>query len=138
MARPRNKFTLLDEETEKQFIQLCELQCTREEVCSWFKIGKTTLLDRIKEAYGKDATWSSAFDQFRGSGLISLRRKQFRLADKSAAMAIFLGKNYLNQVDVKTLDDVNKPITLNYIDAKKPGKKETVKVNVNDTKGAEQ
>jgi hypothetical protein len=30
---------------------------------------------------------------------MSLRRYQFKLAQKSAAMAIFLGKNYLGQKD---------------------------------------
>ena len=35
----------------------------------------------------------------REKGKISLRRAQFRLAEKSAAMAIFLGKNYLGQRD---------------------------------------
>lgn len=32
-------------------------------------------------------------------GKTSLRRTQFRLAQKNAAMAIFLGKNYLDQTD---------------------------------------
>lgn len=35
----------------------------------------------------------------RGSGKISLRRAQFELAKKNAAMAIFLGKQYLGQSD---------------------------------------
>ena len=38
-------------------------------------------------------------------GKISLRRKQFKLADKSSAMAIFLGKNYLGQKDSVELAD---------------------------------
>ena len=33
------------------------------------------------------------------AGFISLRRKQFELAEKSPAMAIFLGKQYLGQTD---------------------------------------
>ena len=32
-------------------------------------------------------------------GKVSLRRYQFKLAEKSAPMAIFLGKNYLGQKD---------------------------------------
>ena len=32
-------------------------------------------------------------------GKISLRRKQWQLAEKSASMAIWLGKQYLNQRD---------------------------------------
>ena len=34
-----------------------------------------------------------------GQGCVSLRRTQFRLADRFPAMAIFLGKNILGQVD---------------------------------------
>lgn len=36
---------------------------------------------------------------------MSLRRAQFRLAEKSAAMAIFLGKNYLGQSDNVAIED---------------------------------
>ena len=35
---------------------------------------------------------------------MSLRRKQFKLADANASMAIFLGKNYLQQKDSHELD----------------------------------
>jgi len=43
--------------------------------------------------------FSEVYAQKRGSGRISLRRIQFRLAQKNAAMAIFLGKNMLGQTD---------------------------------------
>lgn len=50
-------------------------------------------------------------EQFRGiykkgieEGKMSLRRRQFELAKKSASMAIFLGKNYLGQKDVVEQD----------------------------------
>jgi hypothetical protein len=36
---------------------------------------------------------------------MSLRRTQFRLAEKSAAMAIFLGKQYLGQSDNVFIED---------------------------------
>jgi len=36
---------------------------------------------------------------------IKLRRNQFKLSEKSAAMAIFLGKNYLNQKDSVEYED---------------------------------
>lgn len=38
-----------------------------------------------------------------------LRVKQFKLADKSAAMAIFLGKNYLGQKDIVKYDRLSDP-----------------------------
>ena len=37
------------------------------------------------------------FREKRGKGKISLRRAQFRLAEHNAAMAIWLGKQYLGQ-----------------------------------------
>lgn len=43
-----------------------------------------------------------SFQGKRALGHVSLRRKQFHLADKSPAMAIFLGKNYLGQSDNPT------------------------------------
>lgn len=134
MPAKKHPFSLLDEKTEEIFIGLCELQCTMVEVCGFFRISKTILRSRIKEAYGQEATYETVFEQFSSGGRVSLRRNQFRLAQKSAAMAIFLGKNYLDQVDVKTLDDVNKPITLVWKDA---DKQTTEKVEVPASKGSE-
>ena len=43
--------------------------------------------------------FSEVFKEKRGVGKISLRRAQFRLAEKNANMAIWLGKQYLGQSD---------------------------------------
>ena len=43
--------------------------------------------------------FSEVFKEKRGLGKISLRRNQWRLAEKSATMAIWLGKQYLGQRD---------------------------------------
>ena len=45
-------------------------------------------------------TFSDAFNTTSEIGKSSLRRIQFRLAEKNASMAIFLGKQYLGQKDV--------------------------------------
>ena len=51
---------------------------------------KRTFGSNFKEYYAKNG----------GMALkIKLRRNQFKLSEKSAAMAIFLGKNYLGQRD---------------------------------------
>ena len=53
------------------------------------------------------ASFSEVFKQKRGAGKISLRRSQWRLAEKNATMAIFLGKQFLGQrdsVDVAVTD----------------------------------
>ena len=48
-------------------------------------------------------SFSEVFRQKRGLGKVSLRRAQFHLAEKSATMAIFLGKQYLGQTDVQEI-----------------------------------
>lgn len=91
MARPRIE---LD---KKQFENLCALQCTIEEFCCFFDITDKTLTRWCKDTY--KMSFSEIFAIKRGTGKISLRRTQMKLAEKSAAMAIFLGKQYLGQKD---------------------------------------
>lgn len=90
-GRPRAK---IDQEA---FEKLCQLQCTKEEICAWFGITDKTLDAWCKRTYKKN--FSVIFDEKREGGKISLRRAQFKLAEKSAAMAIWLGKQYLGQTD---------------------------------------
>lgn len=100
MARPRKEID------KKQFENLCALQCTHDEICAWFDVTVKTLESWCKRTYGD--SFSKVFAQKRGKGKISLRRSQWQLAEKSASMAIWLGKQYLNQrdnVDV-TVSDV--------------------------------
>lgn len=91
MARP------LTEIDKKQFENLCGLQCTKEEICGFFEVTDKTLENWCKRTY--KAGFSEVFRQKRGKGKISLRRSQFRLAEKNANMAIWLGKQYLGQRD---------------------------------------
>jgi hypothetical protein len=81
----------------KQFESLCGLQCTLEEICGWFGITDKTLNSWCKKTYNK--TFSEVFKEKRSTGKISLRRHQWRLAEKNANMAIWLGKQYLGQKD---------------------------------------
>lgn len=90
---------------QKQFENLCGLQCTHEEICGWFDVSAKTLEKWCKETYGDGMTFSKVFAQKRGAGKISLRRAQFRLAEKNANMAIWLGKQYLGQMDNPITDD---------------------------------
>ena len=82
---------------QKEFEKLCFLQCTKQEFCSWFDTTDKTLERWCKETYGMG--FSDVFRIKRENGIISLRRTQFQLAEKSPAMAIFLGKNLLGQTD---------------------------------------
>lgn len=91
MARPRKEID------QKQFENLCGLQCTLEEICGWFDVCSDTLETWCKRTYKRG--FSEVFAQKRGAGKISLRRSQWRLAEKNATMAIFLGKQFLGQRD---------------------------------------
>ena len=82
---------------QNNFEKLCALQCTMLEICAFFDITDKTLSAWCKRTYHK--SFSEIFKIKRQAGFISLRRAQFEQARSSAAMAIFLGKNYLGQSD---------------------------------------
>ena len=96
MGRP------MKEIDQKNFEKLCALQCTILEVCCFFDVDESTLERWCKKTYG--TTFSKVFEVKRGTGKISLRRSQWRLAEKNTAMAIFLGKNYLGQKDTADVE----------------------------------
>jgi hypothetical protein len=60
-----------------------------------------TLNARVKENFG--IPFSDYFKRKSGAGKASLRRTQFELAKKSAAMSIWLGKQYLGQKEPETI-----------------------------------
>ena len=94
-----------DKIDKRQFENLCGLQCTLEEVCDFFDVNDKTLNSWCKSTYG--TTFYEVFKTKRGKGQISLRRMQWKLAEKNASMAIFLGKQYLGQrdnLDIATTD----------------------------------
>lgn len=91
MARPRKD---IDGE---QFKKLCAIQCTLAEIAGWFDCSEDTIERWCKRTFGKG--FADTFKTHSQSGKISLRRYQFKLAEKNAAMAIFLGKQYLGQKD---------------------------------------
>lgn len=92
MARPRKEID------QKQFETLCGLQCTLLEICDALDVTDKTLDSWCKRTYGEH--FSEVFAKKRGRGKISLRRMQWRLAEKNATMAIWLGKQYLGQRDI--------------------------------------
>lgn len=91
MARPRVE---IDKE---QFEKLCALQCTLDEIAGFFRCSPDTVERWTKRVYKQG--FAGIYKIHSAGGKMSLRRMQFRLAEKSAAMAIFLGKQYLGQRD---------------------------------------
>lgn len=83
---------------QKTFEELCAIQCTEAEICAVLGVCEDTLGKWCKRTY--KMTFSEAFKSKSCLGKKSLRRTQFKLAEKNAAMAIWLGKQYLEQKDV--------------------------------------
>lgn len=96
MGRPRKAIS------QRQFEELCFIQCTEEEVMAVLGVTDKPLNRWCRETYGQ--TFSEVFREKRKYGKMSLRRMQWKLAEKNAAMAIFLGKNYLGQRDERAVD----------------------------------
>lgn len=94
----------------KSFVDLVGLGCTQEEICWYYRDenGKPANKDTLSRWCQR--TFGVNFQEFYKSNggmyaKITLRRYQLDLAKKSAAMAIFLGKNMLNQTDkTETVD----------------------------------
>ena len=88
---------------KKKFENLCAIHCTKAEVAGIFDCSEDTIENFCKKTYfdedGNPMTFSAVYKKYSANGKASLRRTQFRLAEKSAAMAIFLGKQYLGQTD---------------------------------------
>ena len=90
MARPKKKIS------QKQFESLCAIQCTKEEICDVLDVTEKTLNNWCKEIYG--TSFSLVFNQKRALGKASLRRNQWKLAEKgNSTMLIWLGKQILKQ-----------------------------------------
>lgn len=72
--------------------KLANIQCTQEEIASFLGISSRTLL--------RDEQFKELFARGRENGKMSLRRIQWKHAEKSVPMAIWLGKQYLGQKDI--------------------------------------
>ena len=91
MGRPQKQID------KDQFEKLCGMLCTQEEIAGFFNCSPDTIERWCKREYNE--TFAVIYKKYSAKGKISLRRMQFKLAEKSASMAIFLGKNYLGQKD---------------------------------------
>lgn len=97
-GRPPKQFN------KKLFVDLIGIGCDQRDICWVFRDedGKPANIDTLsrwcKREFGMN--FQEYAEQNRGAALrIKLRQNQMRLSEKSAAMAIFLGKQYLGQTD---------------------------------------
>ena len=83
---------------QKLFENLCGIQCTEAEICGVLECSADTLNRWCKRTY--KMTVSDTYKSKSQVGKSSLRRAQWKLAEKNASMAIWLGKQYLEQKDI--------------------------------------
>ena len=110
MARPRIE---IDKES---FEKLCGLQCTLDEIASWFNCSQDTIERWCQRTYS--LSFADTYKIHSASGKITLRRYQFKQAEKSTAMAIWLGKQWLGQSDKMILEGSIDPLTIKDIEDK--------------------
>lgn len=102
----------LKEFDRKAFADLVGLGCSQEEICWYFRdeTGKSANIDTLSR-WCKRTFGLNFQEYFKQNGFmalkIKLRRNQFKLSEKSAAMAIWLGKQYLGQVENPDMSDPN-------------------------------
>lgn len=97
MAKAGRKKAVIDAET---FEGLCKIQCTKIEICDILGVSDKTIDKWCREYYKRD--YSDVYRQKSAGGKMSIRRRQFEMAKDSAAMAIWLGKQYLGQMEPVT------------------------------------
>lgn len=84
-GRPKFKidFTMVE--------KLAGIQCTQEEIASFLGCSTDTLR--------RSSEFCDIYKKGTENGKMSIRRMQYKLAEKNTAMAIWLGKQYLGQRD---------------------------------------
>ena len=104
-GRPKKEFD------KKTFQDLVGFGCKQEEICWFFRdeTGKPANIDTLtrwcKREFGM--TFQEYSQQNGGVALkIMLRKNQIELSKKSAAMAIWLGKQWLGQKETNDTDEI--------------------------------
>ena len=103
MGRPKKEIN------EPEFAKLCRLQCTLIEIADFFDCSEDTIERWCKNTYtdeeGNPLTFAEIYKKLSAGGKRSLRRYQFDLAKTNPTMAIWLGKQWLNQTDRPTTEE---------------------------------
>jgi hypothetical protein len=101
-----------DDATLKTLSGLARIQCTTKEAAAVLGVSKQTFFDFLDRSLKARQAWEFGQE----TGRASLRRTQFNLAEKNAAMAIWLGKQWLDQKDRKEVE-VGSPGDFDKLDA---------------------
>src|SRR5262249_46978047 len=84
-----------DDATLGRIKALAKIQCTQHEAASVLKVCPKTFDNYLRNIKKVREAWENG----RGEGKVALRRLQWESAKRSAAMQVWLGKQYLGQSD---------------------------------------
>lgn len=90
---------LISAEGEVFIEKLAGLMCTDEEIAAMMSDDRERISVDVLTNDNNGATFAECKEKGQARGKASLRRNQFKLSESNAAMAIFLGKNWLGQTD---------------------------------------
>lgn len=107
-GRPRGRPA--KEIDKSNFEKLCGLQCTKSEIAGFFECCQDVIEEWCKKTYG--CNFSDAYIMYAEGGKIALRRNQFALSEKSATMAIWLGKQWLGQKDDNMREPTDEKVSI--------------------------
>lgn len=92
-----------------EFERMCEIHCTKDEICHLLQMDEVTLTNHCQAKYG--ASFSDVSKEFGASGKKSLRRRMFEIAEKGAEKnslhaCIWLSKHHLGMRDNQEDNDL--------------------------------
>ncbi len=108
-----------DEKTLGIVEGLAKIQCTQGEAAAVLGVNRNTFISFLKRNPEARDKWDNGLE----SGRASLRRNQFKLSETNAAMAIWLGKQYLGQREPRFDEESTAPPL---------GKKEQAQIDANE------
>ena len=118
-GRPRIEFT---DKVWLQAEKMAGIHCTGEEIANVIGVSYDTLEKRVREA-GWD-NFTEWYKRHSAPGKMSLRRMQFDAAKKgNATMLIWLGKQYLGQIDNHESTVTNREIKVDVFSNENPIRK---------------
>ena len=89
--------------------KLCRLNCTDDEIASFFGVCRKT----VERERKSNPEFNATIERGKSYGKLSLRRKQVELAlEGNATMLIWLGKQYMGQSDKQDIDIGGEPVKL--------------------------
>lgn len=88
----------LTDERFATIVGMMKIQCTQDEICAIFEVDEKTLNVALKKR--GEGSFSALYKKNQSHGKASLRRNQWKAADKGVpSILIWLGKQHLGQSD---------------------------------------